>query len=596
MSTNTIAVLPFVNVSENPDNEYFSDGITFEIINALAKLDRLKVISHTSSFRFKNQTLSIPEIAEQLDVNVVLEGSVRRAGDRVRISAQLIETETDFHFWSETWDRKVESIFDTQNEISLLIADKLREQFGHFDIQDRLVESQTDQIEAYEYAMKARFLFNKWNPASVQSAMDLYKKAIALDPNLADAYVGLSDAYGFLATVQAMPRDEGWKLTAAYTRKALALDPANAGAQYQLANLAFYREFNFGKAAHHAKKAITLQPNHSEAQQLVVFLSCLANTFDRAEKELERAVEIDPVSKETRFYKAFFHYRKGDYAQALELTEFCLTHNPLNLPAYALKASVLLMLGKYDEAEAWISRMPIEIRIPDEITGISCLASFLRGDVAKGEALLAQIKAEAQKLAAFQAHNYVFLALGVQAKYDEAFAWADQMIAMKSAFLFLGFSDPLVGALKKDARYKKYHDKLYAMPSSRAAKKPSAASLLDAETADSYSRRLLTFMDEAVPWLNPALSLRSLAGQVDIHPNQLSWVLNNRLGKNFNEFINHYRVKTFKELALDPANANISLLGLAYESGFNSKTVFNTYFKKETGMTPKAYIKAHSDS
>ena len=175
----TIAVLPFVNTSTSSENEYFSDGITEEIINALSKIKSLKVTSRTSSFFFKNKNVPIKQIGKELNVAAILEGSVRLSGNTIRITAQLIQAEEDFHFWSETWDRKLENIFEIQDEISLLIAEKLREQFGHFEIQDHLVGKQTDNIEAYEYSLKAKFHFNKWNPEDIRIAISLYDKALS---------------------------------------------------------------------------------------------------------------------------------------------------------------------------------------------------------------------------------------------------------------------------------------------------------------------------------------------------------------------------------------------------------------------------------
>jgi TolB-like protein len=158
MTEFTIAVLPFLNISADRDYEYFSDGITEEIINALAKIGELKVTSRTSSFFYKGQHKPIKEIGEELNVSIILEGSIRLSGKQVRITAQLIDVAEDYHFWSETWDRALENIFEIQDEISLLIADKLREHLGHFDIQEHLVEKQTDSIDAYSYSLKGKFL------------------------------------------------------------------------------------------------------------------------------------------------------------------------------------------------------------------------------------------------------------------------------------------------------------------------------------------------------------------------------------------------------------------------------------------------------
>ena len=219
MKSNTIAVLPFVNVGADPQYEFFSDGITEAIINALAQIDGLKVTSRTSSFAFKGKSLQLREIAEQLQVAVILEGSIRTAGEQVRISAQLLQTEEDFHFWSKTWDRKLDNIFELEDEISLLIADKLREQLGHFDLDDQLVKKQTESLDAYTLSLKARYHFNHWNPAEVQKAIDLYEEALQLDPGHVESLAGLADAYGFLATIEHIPREEGWS-------KALGIYPA----------------------------------------------------------------------------------------------------------------------------------------------------------------------------------------------------------------------------------------------------------------------------------------------------------------------------------------------------------------------------------
>jgi TolB-like protein/class 3 adenylate cyclase len=272
----TIAVLPFVNTSTSTENEYFSDGITEEIINALSRIGSLKVTSRTSSFYFKNKNIPIKEIGKELKVSVILEGSVRLSGDTIRITAQLIQAEEDFHFWSETWDRKLENIFEIQDEISLLIAHKLREQFGHFEIQDHLVAKQTDNITAYEYSLKAKFHANKWNPEDMRSAIGLYEKALELDPNHAESYLGLAQCYGFMATTGFIPHEEGWRKTVAFTRKALALNDQLPDVHYQLSHLAFFTACDYRESFKESAMAIALKPNYVEAQQFLSFLYIIA--------------------------------------------------------------------------------------------------------------------------------------------------------------------------------------------------------------------------------------------------------------------------------------------------------------------------------
>jgi TolB-like protein/AraC-like DNA-binding protein/cytochrome c-type biogenesis protein CcmH/NrfG len=587
----TIAVLPFVNMSSNEDIEYFSDGITEEIINALASIDQLKVTSRTSSFYFKNKHTPVRQIAKELNVSNILEGSVRLAAKTIRITAQLIHAEEDFHFWSETWDRKLENIFEIQDEISLLIADKLREQYGHFEIQEHLVEKKTRNIDAYEYFLKGRYHFNKWNPVDAQKAIELYEKAIALDPNHTDSYVGLADAYSFFAVTELMPPEEAWNKSRDYTDKAYALNPNNAGVHYLLANVAFFYDADFQQAFIHGLRSVELKSNYPEAQQFVSLLYMISGEMDKAKQHLDIAHAIDPLSQETLFYKAYFHYRSENYPEALQLFDECLAVNSNNIPAYIVRSYCLLKMGQYDETIDFINQMPKEIVVHDERLGMLCLANILKGDKAETKKYFTQLRDKAQEPTAFQAHSYLYLAYANLKKNNEAFALVEKAIQMKSSVLLLSYTDPLANGLKKDSRYTEYKNKLYRYidePVNKAQTKPP---LLDAQTAESFTEKLVQFITEEEPFLIPNLSLRSLADQVEIHPNKLSWLLNEKMGKNFNEFINYYRIEYFKKLALDAENKHISLIGLAYESGFNSKTVFNTYFKKETGMTPKEFLK-----
>ncbi|MCB0638340.1 MAG: helix-turn-helix domain-containing protein [Lewinella sp.] len=586
----SIAVLPFVNMSADPETAYFCDGITEEIINALAQIESLRVTSRTSSFFFKDKQLPLSEIANQLGVSVILEGSIRLAGKTMRITAQLIQAADDFHFWSATWDRQLNNIFAIQDEISLLIADKLREQFGHFELQDHLVNKQTDSLDAYALSLKAKYHFNKWNPTDVGMAIELYEQALDLDPQHTESCVGLADAYGFMATTEFLPREQAWQKAAAFTHRAYQLNPGNAGVHYQLANLALFTEIDYQKAFRHTQESIALKPNYPEAQQFMAFLYMIVEELEPAERHLQLAMDIDPLSQETLFYRAYYQHRARNFPLALEYARECLANNPKNIPAYIFQCYTLLKLGRYEEVWQSLAEMPEDIVIPGDRLGLRCLAAVLQGDEQKWAPLLSELEAEAQRPDHFQAHSYLFMAYANLKRVDQAFDWLEQILQWKSSVLLIHFTDPLQDPIKADPRYAEYVRKLLPHPDADAD--PSAkAPLLDDPTAETFADKLLQFVQEETPYLNPSLSLRSLAEQVQIHPNQLSWLLNQHLGKNFNEFINHYRVEYFKGLATDPANAHISLLGLAYESGFNSKTVFNTYFKKEVGMTPGAFVK-----
>ncbi|MCF8371362.1 MAG: helix-turn-helix domain-containing protein [Bacteroidales bacterium] len=590
----TIAVLPFVNMSGSEDIEYFSDGITEEIINALASIEHLKVTSRTSSFYFKNKQIPIKQIAEELNVANILEGSVRYANQMVRITAQLIHAKDDSHFWSETWDRKLENIFEIQDEISLYIAEKLREQYGHFEIQDHLVEKKTESLDAYEYSLKARYHYNKWNPNDAQIAINLFEKALELDPKHTDSYVGLADAYGFMSSTELIPPLEGWQKVRDFTNKAFALNPQHAGVHYQLANLAFFQDANFDESFKHISKSIELKPNYPEAQQFISLLYMISGNMEKAKHHLETALDIDPLSQETLFYKAFFLYRSEEYGKALDLYDMLLDNNPKNIPAHIVKSYCLLQLGEYNEVLKNMAGMPKELIVPGERLGIECLANILKKDNAETQKYLTCLQIEAQNSTSFQAHSYLYLAYANMGKKEEAFNWLAKVVQMKSPILLLSFNDPLAYNLKNEARHQEFSRQIYGLTPSFADSKNQKPPLIDAEAANHYTEKLIRFIEEEEPFLVPNLSLRSLADQVEIHPNKLSWLLNEKVGRNFNEFINHYRVDYFKKLALDPENSHISLIGLTYESGFNSKSVFNTYFKKEEGMTPKEFLKYKS--
>ena len=585
MMAKTIAVLPFMNMSASQENEYFSDGITEEIINALAKIKSLKVTSRTSSFYFKNKNIPIREIGKQLSVSAILEGSVRLAANTIRITAQLIQAEEDFHFWSETWDRKLENIFEIQDEISLIIADKLREQFGHFDIQDHLVEKQTNNITAYEYSLKAKFFANKWNPEDMKTAIGLYQKALELDPKHAESVLGLADCYSFLATTGFMPAEEGWGKTAELTQKALKLNGQLPGIHYQLSNIAFFTGCDYAEAFKEMSKAIEIKPNYVDAQQFMSFLYIIAGEKEKSYQHLEIALSIDPLSQETLFFSAYYDYMLGDYHSALGKLDRCLEHNPKNIPAHSVKCYCLLQMGNYDEVLGYFDLLPPNTLAQGDKLGLSGIAYALKNDQEHTKKHLAQLLEHTQTPDGFRANSYLFLMYAVLGDMDKAFEWIKKTIENKLSLILFLIADPLAHLIKEDPRYEEYHQMLFPKHILNTQGKMKK-NMLDGKAVSTYTRKLLEHVKKEEPYLDPNLSLRSLAGQVNIHPNQLSWLLNESVGKNFNEFVNHYRVETFKKISKNPKYGHLTLLGMAYESGFNSKLFLTLTLKKKQGPHP----------
>jgi AraC-like DNA-binding protein len=358
-----------------------------------------------------------------------------------------------------------------------------------------------------------------------------------------------------------------------------------------LANLSFFTDSNFGDSYNHALKSVQLKPSYPEARHFIAFLYILAGETEKANYHLQLALAIDPLNEETRFYKAYFLYRTGEFEKASDIFLNLLENNPNNIPAFVVYTYCMLFMERYDELISLIEDVSEKTLIHTEKLGILCLTYILKGDTKKTGIYLKGLEHEAADPKAFQAHSYLFLAYANMNKPDMAFNLVERAIGIKSPILLLSYSDPLARGLKKDERYIRYYKRFFgyidtAIPVGR--KKP----LLDHKTAKDYTGKLLDFVASEKPFLNPSVSIRSLASQVEIHPNQLSWLLNEYIGKKFNEFINHYRLEHFKELVQNPDNDRISVIGLAYESGFNSKTVFNTFFKKEMGITPLQYLQS----
>lgn len=588
----SIAILPFKNISANNENEYICDGITEEIINALGRIDQLKVTSRISSFYYKNHTAPLAEIGEKLNVKIILEGSIQVANNKIRIRTHLINVQEDTPFWSESWDRIMDDIFKIQDDISLLIADKLREFVGHLDISDHLVESKTQSAVAYEYLLKGRYHFYKWNPEDTSLAISYFDKALELDKNLIDGYLGLADSYSFMAVAGFAPRMEAWAKATQAIEAAKKINPEHAGLNYMLGHQAFFTAGDFKKAMEYGLKAISHKPTYAEAHCFMAFLYTINGDLKKSKEHILYAKSIDPLNPETRFFEANFLYRSEEYEKADSILDSLIQDNNKNLPAIIVHAYIKIHNKKGKEAREFINAVPEELIMPDERLGLICL-SYLADNLTDTH-YLSELEQRAAAPTAHQAHSYLFIIYALLGRNDEAFQVLEHLFKSKSSILLLGFSDPLAKKIREDERYSGYHERVYTRLAESTVPRQKNVSKLDESTIKSLTEKIFAYLESETPYLDPSLSLRSLADQTEVHPNKLSFLLNEHIGKNFNEFINQYRIEHFKKLVTDSANSHISILGLAYESGFNSKTVFNTAFKKEVGITPKEYQKQHS--
>ena len=294
---NRLAVLPFVNMSSDPDNEYFSDGITEELLNALAKIEDLKVTSRTSSFAFKGKNIDIRDVAIQLNVDKILEGSVRKAGNRVRITTQLINAADGYHIWSETYDRDLTDIFAVQEEISEIIATQLQANLlGDAQKKTTVTAGVPKNMTAYVYYLKGLYFYNKITPSDVIKSIEFFERAIDIEPTYAQAYAMAAAAYSLLGARGHMLPDKAFKIVHLYADKAMKLDNTIAESYIAKANVYLHYEWNWKETYAALQRAIELNPAATEAYQLLAYYNVATGNTQKAVELMEQAEQIDPMS------------------------------------------------------------------------------------------------------------------------------------------------------------------------------------------------------------------------------------------------------------------------------------------------------------
>jgi len=309
--TNRLAVLPFVNMSADPENEYFSDGVTEELLNALTKINGLQVTSRTSAFAFKGKEIDIREIGIQLNVDRILEGSVRKAGNHVRVSAQLINAADGYHIWSENYDRDLTDIFEMQDEISGIIANKLRENLTAKEQEETLVKVPTRNIEAYTLFLKGLHFYNKITPKNTKKAIECFEQAIKLEPDYAHAYAMAATAYAYLGATGQLHPAEAFEIVHRYSDKALDFNPSLA-AGYSAKGAAYLLyDWKWSEAYESLSKAIELHPATTEAHQLLSLYYQSTGRKQEAVEIMERALEVDPISPMVNQYLADAYLNAG---------------------------------------------------------------------------------------------------------------------------------------------------------------------------------------------------------------------------------------------------------------------------------------------
>jgi serine/threonine-protein kinase len=446
----SVAVLPFVNTSADPENEYFSDGMTDELINALTKVHGLRVASRTSVFALKGKPQDVRASGALLGVSVVLEGTVRKAGDQLRITVRLTAADDGRHLWSERYDRKLDDVFAIQDEIARLIVTTLRTTFLA-DVADPTPKRYTENVTAYGLYLKGRYCWNKRSREGVAEAITYFEQAIAEDPRYALAYSGLADSYGLQVDYRGVPVTEGYRRAGAYARQALALDDTIAEAHTSLGWVLFIYDWDWDGGAQVFRRALELNPRYATAHQWYSFLLMAMGHIDQALVEGHASLELDPASVSIRRSLGFLYYFARRWDTAADHLRRAIAMNPTSQENYRLLGLVLTQQGAYDEAERTLREA---VSIPEETALTAAALGYLlavRGQRKEAQAILHELELRARTgYVSPVAFHMLSVGLG---DHDQAFAWLERAYQERRGWLAYLKVDPMLDPLRPDPRF-----------------------------------------------------------------------------------------------------------------------------------------------
>jgi TolB-like protein len=439
--------LPFANLSADPENEYFSDGIADEIISALSSIDSLRVAARTSSFAFKGRGLNVPQIAKELNVDAVLEGSVRRENNRVRIDAQLVNAADGYLLFAERYDRELDDVFAIQEEIAKSIVGKMAIKLTG-EQKESLGRRRTDNVAAYEHYLRGRFIWN--GTRKMRAAMQHFGEALKHDPGYALAYHGLADCYSVLGLYGSVPSRDVIPRAKAAAIRGVELAPDLAEAGTSLGHVQIL-EWDWTGAESTLRSVIIKHPRHALAHS---FLAWLLSDVDRpaeAKAAARRAYEIDPLAPVVNGVTALVHYHAREYGAAIAHCERVLELDPMSFIGLFAMSLSYAHEGGYPQA---INYAKEGVRLSPDVTFMQALLGVvyaLAGKIDDARDVLAKMKEKART-------EYVapVLLSWIHAHLDEtdlAFECLDQAIAERSCMLAFGIRAPMYDPLRVDPRF-----------------------------------------------------------------------------------------------------------------------------------------------
>ena len=446
----SIAVLPFVNMSADPEQEYFCDGLAEELIDALARLEGLRVVARTSAFQFRGKGHDLSEVGAKLKVKTILEGSVRKAGNRLRINAQLINAEDGYHLWSERYDRDMDDVFAVQDEIARSVVEKLKVKLlGEQDAP--LVTRPTDNLEAYNLYLTGRHLFDQ--EYAFSDSLKWCERALKVDPDYAQAHAGIAMAYmAMSAHGSADPRQVMPQAKEAAAR-AIALDETVADAHYSLAMVRQSFDWDWSGAEREFRRALALAPGHSRARSnyaLLMLAMDRVNT-DGAIHEARRAVELDPLSSQVRHQLAFSLAATGQFEAVGEEGRKLVELNPTFFPGYWYVGAALVAKNRHQEAVEVIRQGWNRAHgdpVAGGVFGWACALAGLRD-----EALSIVRQFEERRAAGYCPASMIAAIHGALGDHDEAFTWLSRAYDERGGLLFVVNVNWIFAPLRSDPRF-----------------------------------------------------------------------------------------------------------------------------------------------
>jgi TolB-like protein len=457
----SIAVLPFANMSSGEEAEFFGDGLAEEILNLLAKVDGVKVTARTSSFAFKNKNVDLREVGRQLGVAHILEGSIRKAGNRVRITAQLISSSDGYHLWSETYDRTLDDVFGVQDEIAGKILIQLREKL-EVDQKAEQKEKKNQEIDAaiYETYLKARYHLNRWTVEDSHTATALFEKVKTKYPKYAAAYSGLAQVYSFMGATGKMEPHFAFSKARAFALDALQLDPDDERTQIALANIYFWYDWDWQRTESCINKALEINDSSADGLLFRAFYNCSRGRMKEAFEDINTAISIDPLSAPAHYGKSCILFFQRRYEEAIACCEDVLKIDEHFVNARAILGFSQSRLGNYDEG---IHQFQIVQRSPGfGLLGIAGIADAKTkaGKVDEAKRLVKGILQEgnAHKDPTFNlSMAYMYLKWE---DYDTCFEYLNRCLEQRNTeLIFLAVNEEWI-PIRKDPRFKKLLEKV----------------------------------------------------------------------------------------------------------------------------------------